>query len=271
MKLWMLGSGSRGNAVLLECAGGSVLVDAGFGTRTLARRLASAGTAPDSIAGVVITHEHGDHVRGAGAATAKWGWPVHATAGTRDASPPLAGYGVVTFSAGDTFAVGGCDVETIRVSHDAADPVGLVITERATGVRAGILYDLGDFTSEICRALALVDILVMEANHDSGMLRAGPYPPSVQKRISGRRGHLSNAAAGEAARECIHRGLGDVVLAHISEKCNTPELARDTVWASLTRRSFRGRLHMAAQDTVCGPFGAGASASRATVQLGLGL
>ena len=254
MRLWVLGSGSRGNAVLVECGDTRVLVDAGFPVRELAKRLQVIGVAPESVRACVVTHEHGDHVRGAAAAAARWGWEVHASAGTAQACESLVTAGARTFAPGDTFTVGGLEVRTVPIPHDAAAPVAVVATSLRSGARAGICYDLGHATDPVRVAMRELDVLVLEANHDEAMLRAGPYPPSVQGRIASRTGHLSNRAAAALARQCANPNLRHLVLAHLSEICNDHATAMAAVSESLAGTRFRGRVHAAPQDTCLGPF-----------------
>jgi phosphoribosyl 1,2-cyclic phosphodiesterase len=243
--------------VLLDCEGTRVLVDAGFGVRTLAARLRVTGVDPASIEACVLTHDHSDHVRGAAAAARRWSWRLFATPGTascaalaeaRDAAR------VSTFAPGETLRFTRMELATLATPHDATEPVGLVATARASGVRASICYDVGH-ASDAVRALCReVDILLLEANHDERMLWSGPYPPWLCARIAGDAGHLSNAVAGQLARESATRQLAHVVLAHLSEKNNRPEVAREAVGAALRGTRFRGTLSVAAQDAVCGPF-----------------
>ncbi len=255
MRTWVLGSGSRGNAVLIECADGAhVLVDAGFPPAILERRLQAVGIAPEAIEGVILTHEHADHARGAAAAARRWGWALYATAGTVAQCSNLADADVRTFEPGGTIALGAADVETVRVSHDAAEPVAVIVTVRRTGSRTAVAYDLGGTDHALRRALRDIDVLVLEANHDAGMLRAGPYPPSVQRRIAGRAGHLSNDAAARIARDCAGAGLGELVLAHLSASCNDGRVALGTVADALVPTGYCGRVHVAPQDAVAGPF-----------------
>lgn len=271
MRTWVLGSGSRGNAVLIECADGAhVLVDAGFPPAILKSRLEAAGIAPEAIEGVVLTHEHADHVRGAAAAARRWGWALYATAGTVAGCQTLADADVRTFEPGGTIVLGSADIETVRVSHDAAEPVAVIVTSRRTGSRTAVAYDLGHADQALRRALRDIDVLVLEANHDSGMLRTGPYPMSVQRRIAGRDGHLSNDAAARLARDCAGAGLGELVLAHLSASCNEGRLALGTVADALSPTNYRGRVHVAPQDEVAGPF-VGRSRRVSHVQLALGL
>lgn len=248
MRLTVLGSGSRGNAILLEEGATKVLVDAGFSLRTLVQRFRLAGVAPESVSHVLVTHEHGDHLKGVAAAAARWGWTVLATAGTRAAAPELAGLTVETIRAGVPVAAHGLELLPLRVPHDAAEPVALVATATASGARVGIATDLGTMPPSTLEALRAVEILVVESNHDGELLRHGPYPPSVQRRIAGGHGHLSNDAAASAVKALVHRGLRHVVLAHLSEKCNTPRHAMEAVGDALRTTRFKGTLRAAKQD-----------------------
>lgn len=270
MRMWLLGSGSRGNAVVLESGDTRILVDAGFAPSILVERMRSVEIAPESIQAVIVTHEHTDHVRGTRALCERFGWAAHATAGTITASRDLAGCNPSSFRAGDAISIGDMDVLSVRSSHDAAEPVVLVVTSRSSGARTGIAYDLGVATQSVTDALCDLDMLILEANHDELMLHAGPYPASVRARISGRNGHLSNGRAGELAREVTHRGLRQIVLAHISEKCNTPRTALGDVSSAMSRTRFTGRLSAAHQDRIAGPFEPGVRRTRA-VQLDLAL
>ena len=272
MNLWVLGSGSSGNAILVEAAGSRILVDAGFAPRILKRRLAVAGVAPESIEAVVVTHEHHDHAKGVAASAKRWGWTIVSTAGTRMMCPDWSGLKMILTPRRSSVEIGDFRVETIPVAHDANEPIGVIVTCLADGARAGILYDLGYVSESVLRAMDRLDLLVLEANHDEGMLRAGPYPVSVQMRIGGRFGHLSNRVAARTAGHCLHPGLNNIVLAHLSETCNDPKTALKTVGESLRRARFKGRLTAASQDRVVGPFSAGASSpASAPVQLALGL
>lgn len=273
MRLWVLGSGSSGNAVLIETERSRILVDAGFAPRVLRQRLAVAGVAPESIEAVVVTHEHTDHIRGVASAARKWGWTVVCTAGTRMMCPDWAELRMILTPCKSSVIVGGFHLETVPVSHDANEPIAVIVTSLGDGARAGIVYDLGHVTENVSRALDKLDILVIESNHDEGMLRAGPYPPSLQARIRGKFGHLSNRDAALAASESIHSGLSNIVLAHLSEKNNDPRTALGTVGDSLRRARFKGRLTAAAQRNVVGPICVGPETrtAAAPIQLALGI
>lgn len=272
MKVWVLGSGSSGNAVLVETAGSRILVDAGFAPRVLKHRLSAAGVHPESIEAVVVTHEHTDHAKGVAAAAKKWGWTVVSTAGTRMMCPDWSGLKMILTPRKSSIEIGNFRVETFPVAHDANEPIGVIVTCLADGARAGIIYDLGYVNETVQRAMDRLDVLVLEANHDEGMLRTGPYPVSVQTRIGGKFGHLSNRVAAATASQCIHSGLNNIVLAHLSESCNDPRTALKTVGDALRRSRFKGRLTAASQSRVVGPFSAGTSSPAfVPVQLALGL
>lgn len=243
MRTWLLGSGSRGNATVIESGDTRVLIDAGFPRRVLARRLEAAGIAPESISALVLTHEHNDHACGARSSAKRWGWPVYATSGTLAQCPDLVD--ALPISATATMGLGAIDLEAFPVPHDATSPIALVATERTTGARLGLAYDFGHVTDGVRTALERVDVLVVESNHDEMMLRACHYPPGVRWRIAGPRGHLSNRAAAELVRSIAWRGLRQVVLAHLSETANEPEFA-----VAAMRKAWRGDLTAAPQDAL---------------------
>jgi phosphoribosyl 1,2-cyclic phosphodiesterase len=259
--------------VLIETARSRILVDAGFSPRVLKQRLAHAGVAPESIEAVVVTHEHTDHVKGVASAARKWGWTIVSTAGTRMMCPEWSELRTILTPRKSSVVVGDFHLETVPVSHDANEPIAVIVTSLGEGARAGIVYDLGHVTESVSRALDKLDILVVEANHDEGMLRTGPYPPSLQARIRGKFGHLSNGDAARLASGSMHGGLNNIVLAHLSEQNNSPRTALGTVGDSLRRARFKGRLTAASQSTVVGPIsvGLGSATAAAPIQLALGI
>ena len=271
MKLCVLGSGSKGNAVLIQAGQTRILVDAGFSARGMQARMRMIGVDPRSIEAVIITHEHTDHVKGAAAGARKWGWKIFATAGTVAASVSLAGAAVQYVGCSSTVAIGDFDLTTVRTSHDASEPVAVFATSRTTGARAAVVYDLGVMTESVARGMDRVDLLVLESNHDGEMLRNGPYPAMLQRRIAGREGHLSNRAAGRAACECAHRGLANVVLAHLSEVNNTPEAATHSMVAALARTSFRGVVSTARQNRPSRTYAVSSSSFDEAAQFSLGI
>lgn len=248
MNVTILGSGSRGNALVIECDGDRLLVDAGFPARTLVARMRACGIAPESISALLLTHAHGDHATGARVAAKRFGWTVYATEGTIDALPDLARVSPVKISTQESLQLDTMRVTSVRTPHDCAEPIAITVEGMRSGARCGIAYDLGHVPASVARALEGVDALVLESNHDLEMLRNGPYPPSLQRRISGGRGHLSNSMAAGLARTIAHRGLRHLVLAHLSEQNNAPEVARRTMQGALRGTVFKGRLGVAPQD-----------------------
>jgi phosphoribosyl 1,2-cyclic phosphodiesterase len=248
MKLAILGSGSRGNAVALHADGATLLVDAGFGPKTLARRAAESGIPLTPLAGIVLTHEHGDHARGAAHLANALGCEVFASAGTIARVPAGRIPARLLPPAGQSVRIGPFRVMTARTAHDASEPVAVAVVDESDR-KVGVAYDLGRATAAVRHLLRDCAALVLEANHDEVLLRTGPYPPVVRARIGGAFGHLSNRAAAELAAEVCGPRLEVVVLVHVSERCNDPALARRTVAAALRGRRFRGQLLVAAQDT----------------------
>lgn len=247
-RLFVLGSGSRGNCFAVESADGVLLIDAGFSAREIERRAEIAGVSLAGLAGIVLTHEHGDHACGAPLLARRLRVPVCASAGTmralaRRASDaahtPLDGCGEV--------AVGPFRVRACSTSHDAAEPLAVVVTAR-NGDSVGVAYDLGRPTAALRHLLRGLTALVLESNYDEVLLRTAGYPPSVQQRIAGTGGHLSNRAAAALLAELHHPGLGVIVLAHLSQRCNNEECARAAVEPALRRAGFAGTLHVARQD-----------------------
>ncbi|MBX3133152.1 MAG: MBL fold metallo-hydrolase [Gemmatimonadaceae bacterium] len=242
MKAWSLGSGSRGNGLVLAAGDRAILVDCGFGPRAIATRLKRLGLVPEMIEALVITHEHQDHADGAAKAQHKWRWPVYASAGTHRALREIPGKYRVTLSPGAAVAAGAFTVESCAIPHDAAEPLAVAVTA-ANGARVGIAHDLGAVPAPLEALFARCDALCLEANHDVAMLRDGPYPPALQARIRGGRGHISNAEAAALALRLAHRGLQALALLHLSETNNTPALAERTVNEALRR----GRLALEAR------------------------
>lgn len=271
MKLWVLGSGSGGNAVLVECGESRVLVDAGFSPRELASRLRSIGVEPGSIEACVVTHEHTDHIKGAAAGARKWGWSLYASDGTVEAWPELQEAACAVLVAGASVTLSRLDMTTYATPHDAASPIGVRLACATTGATAVVCTDLGHASESVRALCARADLLVLESNHDEGMLRAGPYPPSVRARIASRTGHLSNRSSTALAREMVHRDLAHVVLAHLSEKCNDHGMAHTTMSDALRRTPFRGALSVAMQHSVVGPFLPRAGRGEAEAQYALGI
>jgi phosphoribosyl 1,2-cyclic phosphodiesterase len=253
VKVWILGTGSSGNAVLVEGDGTRVLIDAGFGPRALANRLKTTGIDPASIDACLLTHDHSDHVGGVARCVRRWGWAVFATDGTAQ-SAALANVSLTRLPVSMPMRIDGLEITAVPVPHDALETVGFLATTISTGARAAICYDVGHANEHVRALCREVDILVLESNHDEGMLWAGPYPPWLCQRIAGRSGHLSNRDAAALARESVTTRTAHVVLAHLSEQNNTPQMAQHAVRSALRGTTFKGKLSTAAQDSVAGPF-----------------
>ena len=250
MRVCCLGSGSAGNSLLVEAEGTRVLVDAGFSARDLESRLAAVDLGPAALDAILITHDHGDHTKGVGVFARRHGTPVYLTERTRVACHALlrGDERTVGYRVAHPFTIGGLRVEPFVTVHDAADPVGIAIVDLATGARLGVATDLGRPTAAMQHALSGCDFLVLEANHDEVMLRIGPYPWSVKARIGSSHGHLSNRAAARFVSDLVHPRLAGVLLAHLSNECNHPDLASEGVGTQLEHKRWRGWLGVARQD-----------------------
>ncbi len=246
MRVWSLGSGSRGNGFVVESGGRALLVDCGFGPRAVAMRLKRLGLVPEMIEGLVITHEHQDHADGAEKAQHKYRWPVYASAGTHRALGEIPGKFRHVLTPGSTIDAGGFTLESVAIPHDANEPLALTLTASSSGARVGIAHDLGAVPAALETLFARCDALLLEANHDVEMLRNGPYPPMLQSRIRGGHGHINNDQAAALAVRLAHPGLRALALLHLSETNNTPELAARTVNAALQRARARVTARAAA-------------------------
>lgn len=251
MKISVLGSGSSGNSIFLQAGNTRLLVDAGFSGRALAERLSMIGVGAEAIDAIVVTHEHGDHTSGIGVYARRYGTPIYMTKGTQNACAKLLrGQETVrTYDPGRSFNVGDARVEPFLTVHDAADPVGVAIVDECTGLKIGVATDLGRPTTQIRHALSACDFLVLEANHDEILLHTSHYPVSVKRRIASSHGHLSNQAAADFAVELVHPRLAGIVLAHLSNECNTADLALNVVGNALKKVGWSGHLEVAAQNS----------------------
>ncbi len=251
-RMVVLGSGSAGNSVVLECGGRRLLVDAGFSCKQIEQRLELVGLDGDGFEGIVLTHEHGDHVRGAARFARRHGLTVHATAGTLEELGFLeADFPTMTLRSGAVHEVGSFAVEPFAVPHDAREPVGLVIEDRA-GFRVGVAADLGARSQLAWGRLRELDALVLETNHDLEMLRSGPYPWPLKQRVAGRHGHLSNREAAEGVPELLCDRLRWVVLYHLSRTNNLPVLAAEAILEALDREGSPARICVSEQDQPTG-------------------
>lgn len=230
-----LGSGSSGNATLVRCGDEALLVDSGFTARETLRRLAEAGADHGAVRGILITHEHSDHISGVRVLAAKLDVPVYATKGTlRDAPAGSLTDNVEALTPGEPLRIAGMEVLPFSVSHDAAEPVGYRITG-SCGTSFGLVTDSGVMTPEALEALRECELLGIECNHDPDLLRNGPYPWFLKERIASSRGHLSNAAAMAAIETLAHDRLRAVFGVHVSSKNNTHDLVAAELHAVLVR------------------------------------
>jgi phosphoribosyl 1,2-cyclic phosphodiesterase len=224
MRFAVLGSGSRGNATLIETGTTRILVDCGFGLRETERRLAEVDADPASIAAIVVTHEHGDHISGVARLAGRYGIEVWSSPGTwKGAGCPDVGRLRLFAGHGRGFCIGDLALRPIPVPHDAREPCQWVI--EADAGRLGMLTDAGTVTPKMCELLRDCDALMLEANHDPQLLRAGPYPASLQRRVGGPFGHLSNQQAAQLLDAVHHAGLKQLLLSHLSAQNNRAELA----------------------------------------------
>ncbi len=225
MRICLLASGSKGNAIYLECGETRLLIDAGLSARELASRLASIEVEAADLDAILVTHEHQDHCRGLGPFARRYRLPVFMHGGVREVLPSLGSLDQHhEFAAGEPWVIRGLQITAIPLTHDALAPVGFVV-ESAAG-KVGVVTDLGIATRLVADRLHGCRALVVEANHDEEMLRDGPYPWPLKQRIRSNHGHLSNAAAADLLDGLLWEGLEGVFLAHLSETNNLPELAR---------------------------------------------
>ncbi len=235
----VLGSGSSGNSAVLCLGETRILIDAGLSAKQLCLRLELLGIDPDSLSGIVLTHEHGDHARGIDVFTRKRKLPIYATAHTCEMVRENVKSEVIwrQFEAGGNFEIGGIQAESFSVPHDAVDPVGFVF--RCGKSSVGVLSDVGHVTRMIIDRLRGVHTLFAEANYDEVMLQNDTIRPwSTKQRISNRHGHLSNDQTAELVNAVASPHLCQVILGHLSGDCNTPELAERIISEQLHKSGY---------------------------------
>lgn len=238
MKVCVLGSGSSGNSIYVACDGFAFLIDAGLGIMQLRERLAAAGSSFDDIQAILISHEHHDHIRGLAAICKKRAVRVYAN---RHTAVALMDKGVpagalVFFRTGISFTLGPMEVHPFPVPHDARDPVGFIVS--AGGCRIGIATDLGSVPDTVREILRGCRALVIESNHEDGLLWAGARPLSLKARIVSTTGHLSNEAAAALLADIASEELRDIFLAHLSSECNRPDEALASAGDALRAAGF---------------------------------
>ncbi len=252
MKLTVIGSGSEGNSIILTGLNRRIVIDCGFSHREFARRCESAGIDADGFDMIFLTHEHSDHIRGAGVLARRYQCPVVATEQTLRRGRAILGTlpAVRVLFPGDLVEVGDLSIQAFQVPHDAADPVGYTVSSNE--IKIGICTDLGCITRTVREMLTGCHGLVLEMNHDVNMLMAGPYPWELKQRIRSDKGHLSNDDAGAFLHEIRSPDLKHLILAHLSKENNLPDLAH--VIASQAVESegplFGTRVSVASQDEV---------------------
>ena len=246
----VLGSGSRGNAIVVQSDGASILVDAGFSSRETQRRMSAVGLGDLKLDAVLVSHEHSDHVKGLRVLARQLAIPVYCNRGTgevikdRGMSPDQ----LRLFAAGASFTVNDMTIEPFSIPHDAMDPMGFII--RTAAHKVGIVTDLGHVSRMACHHLRECDLLVLESNHDLDMLRRSTRPWSLKQRIISRHGHLSNDDSIALLKEILHPRTKHVVLAHASQDCNRYELVKESVTSNLIAwQRTDVQPYVATQDT----------------------
>jgi phosphoribosyl 1,2-cyclic phosphodiesterase len=243
VRVAVLASGSRGNCAVLSSSEGSILVDAGISCRETLKRMKAIGEDPHRIKAIVISHEHADHVAGLQVLSARLKVPVYITEATYDSwrkftrdkeGKPAKLEQREYFQAGRSFSIGDITINPFTIPHDAADPCGF--TFKAEGVKIGMATDLGYLPYSVKHHLRACDGLLIESNHDLEMLRNGPYPWMVKQRVMSRVGHLSNSALADFLGSDYDGSAAFLVLLHLSEQNNYPELAHQTAYKALGHR-----------------------------------
>jgi phosphoribosyl 1,2-cyclic phosphodiesterase len=247
LRFALLGSGSRGNGLLVECGPTAILVDCGFTLKETERRLARLGREAGELSAILVTHEHGDHADGIGPLARKYGLPVWLTTGTHAALGSAQTSRLPhcrLFGDHEDFAVDALAVHPYTVPHDAREPCQFVFSDGTH--RLGLLTDAGHITPHIETQLSGCDALILECNHDSDMLAEGPYSESLKQRVGGPLGHLNNDASAALLASLDTGRLQHIVAAHLSEKNNTPWLVRSALGAVLGGESQR--VEIASQE-----------------------
>jgi phosphoribosyl 1,2-cyclic phosphodiesterase len=247
MRFSVLGSGSRGNSVYIESRATGILIDAGFSGKMIEQRLKAIGRDLTNIRGLCLTHEHNDHIRGAGVLSRRCRIPAYGNVGTFAAGETKMGklFKRCEFDTGDELQIGDLQIRSFCISHDTADPVGYVVSDGR--VSLGYLTDTGKVSHLMRARLASCSGLILEFNHNLEMLKNGPYPLPLQQRVRSSRGHLSNEDGAEFLAELMGERLKKVVLAHLSETNNNPLLAKEAAMKSVSQWG-ETTLHIASQD-----------------------
>lgn len=246
MRLCSIASGSSGNCIYVGSENTHLLIDAGISKKKVEEGLAELELSGETLSGILITHEHTDHIQGLGVFSRRYGVPIYATRGTIKGIQDCSGLGGIPdelfcgITAGVPFEIGDLTIKPFSISHDANEPTGFRIEGEEKAV--AIATDLGFYDNSIIENLKNLDAVLLEANHDIHMLEVGPYPYYLKQRVLGARGHLSNEASGRLLCEILHEKLKYIVLGHLSRENNYPELAYETVKLEVTMSDipFRG-------------------------------
>jgi len=253
IQLTIFGSGSGGNSAYLESPGARVLIDCGFSAKRIRNALLQLERTPEQLDGILITHEHSDHISGLRVLAAKLGIPIYCNRHTADEIRLIhkCDFEFRLFETGNPFEVGDLTIESFPVPHDAIEPVGFVVHTPAA--RIGWLTDLGHGTRLIADRVRNCEVLLLETNHDLDLLRNDPVrPPNLKQRITSRHGHLSNEGAADFLEQIIHPNLQHLYCAHLSSDCNTPELVRTEITAKLAALGADSvQVHLTEQNTPC--------------------
>ena len=249
MKFCTLASGSSGNCAVIKSGDTAILIDAGISMRRIKQGLAETGLLPEDISAILVTHCHTDHISGIKMMSKYYHLPILApriTAGMISSACPEAGPYIRFFEPGQPFHIGEIDVMAFRTPHDAYDSVGYMLS--AEGKRLAYVTDLGHVSDEILETVLGADAAIIESNHDIEMLKTGPYPYPLKRRILSESGHLSNEACGKLAIRLAESGAKTLLLAHLSRENNTPSLAYKTVRQCLDENGCCVNLFVAPAD-----------------------
>jgi phosphoribosyl 1,2-cyclic phosphodiesterase len=238
MELCSIASGSSGNCIYVGSESCHILIDAGISGKRIENGLNTLDLKTADMQGILITHEHVDHIAGLGVIARRYGIPMYATAGTIEAVMNTRSVGKIDaqlfheIRPKEDFCIGDLTIEAIPISHDAAEPVAYKVKQEKKS--AAVMTDLGYYDERIVSELKNLDVLLLEANHDVHMLQAGSYPYPLKQRILGTRGHLSNESSGRLLGEILHNNFHTVILGHLSRENNYPQLAYETVRLEVT-------------------------------------
>jgi len=248
MQFCVLGSGSKGNATYIRAGATAILIDGGFSGIEIQRRLAAIGVDFATIDAILVTHEHNDHIRGVPVLSRRGCIPVFANPATYRAAGSSLNrlHRYLEFDTGSSFHFQDLSVHPFSVSHDTSDPVGFVITDGCHTL--GYCTDTGRVTRLMQHRLAACHGLILESNHDPEMLRNGPYPPYLKQRVQSKHGHLANHEAAAFLRDLVHVDLRQIVLAHISETNNQPQIAHAETMRVLAANGHCLEVTTAPQD-----------------------